>query len=242
MRSLDISEVAPGVFFAQGASVNWVALVEGADITLVDTGYPGNADDVEETLHVVTRRSTGRRLRAILITHAHSDHMGNVARLAANDDVAVLTSADEVPHVRREVLHQVGIPDIVRNPTPRVLRWAAHAVRLGGLAVEGFDAVRAHPIGVPLDIPGHPIAVATPGHTPGHSVYFLPDHGIVISGDSVITAHATAPTVGPQLLHPMFNHNTERMHRSLRIFATLDADRFLPGHGGVGHLPLTLPL
>ncbi len=55
-------------------------LVSGRhDAILVDTGFV--APDVARLLAVV--RASGKRLRAILITHAHPDHYGGVSEFAA---------------------------------------------------------------------------------------------------------------------------------------------------------------
>src|SRR5512144_2168465 len=70
----DVAEVAEQVFIVRGSNVNWYLLRDGMDLTLVDAGYPGDLDWVEESV-----RSLGPRpedIGAILLTHAHVDHMG----------------------------------------------------------------------------------------------------------------------------------------------------------------------
>ena len=46
----------------------------------------------------------------------------------------------------------------------------------------------------PLDVPGHPVPVPTPGHTSGHCAFHLPDRGVLITGDALITAHPAGRT------------------------------------------------
>ena len=83
--------------------------------------------------------------------------------------------------------------------------------------------------------PGSPVPVLAPGHTSGHTIYHLPDRGVVISGDALITGHLTSPVSGPQLLPQWFDHDRAAAAESLRIIGELDADILLPGHGPIHH-------
>ncbi|WP_394771622.1 MBL fold metallo-hydrolase [Lacisediminihabitans sp.] len=242
-NALSLTEAAPGVFFARGPSVNWVVLTEGDSVTLIDTGYPRNAELVDETLEAVAQRTGARSLEAILLTHGHSDHIGNVGRLVARSARAprVLSAPAEVAHVRRAVLHQVGIPDILRHAyNPRIVAWAVHAVRQGGLEPVGYEGVEALELDLPLDLPGHPVALAVAGHTPGHTVFHLPQHGIVVTGDALVTGHPTVRRTGPQVLHPIFNDDDALTPKNLSVLFGLGAERFLPGHGPLGVMPVAL--
>ena len=98
----DVVEVAEQVFLVRGSNVNWYLLRDRTDLTLVDAGYPGDLDRVEESV-----RSLGRRpedIRAILLTHAHVDHMGAVNAFHHRYQTPVLMDAAEVPHARRDSL------------------------------------------------------------------------------------------------------------------------------------------
>jgi glyoxylase-like metal-dependent hydrolase (beta-lactamase superfamily II) len=80
-----------------------------------------------------------------------------------------------------------------------------------------------------LDVPGHPVPVPTRGHTSGHTAYLLPDVGVIVTGDELVTGHAVLPRTGPQLLPAFFNHGDPRA--AVAALEHLDADLILPGHG-----------
>jgi glyoxylase-like metal-dependent hydrolase (beta-lactamase superfamily II) len=90
----------------------------------------------------------------------------------------------------------------------------------------------------PLDLPGRPVPVHTPGHTQGHVVFHLPDAGVVVSGDALVSGHPTSRIEGPQLLPDMFHHERAQALASLDILEGLDAEVLLPGHGPVHRGPV----
>ncbi|MFJ3662891.1 MBL fold metallo-hydrolase [Streptomyces sp. NPDC090119] len=225
-----LQHVADGVHLVRGHHVNWVILKDGDAVTLIDTGYPGDREGLLESLAAVG--SSPEAVAAVLITHAHNDHLGSAEYLRAAHGTPVLLHPAEVPHARRDFLQQCSIGDVVRNAwRPGVVPWAAHVIKVGG--IEQHPVVKPEPFaaGDALDLPGRPVPVHTPGHTDGHCVYHLPEAGVVISGDALVTGHATSRVRGPQMLHGFFHHETERAVTSLDLIAGLEGDVLLPGHG-----------
>ncbi|MDN3351411.1 MBL fold metallo-hydrolase [Actinomadura sp. DC4] len=224
----DVTEVRPGVHLVHGSDTNWVILTEGDAVTLVDTGYPGDREQVIASLEAVGRRPED--LTAILITHAHADHLGSAEYLGRTYGVPVLMRPEEVPHARREFLHQVTPGQILRNAwRPGVLPWAVRVLRSGGTADVKVPQAEAFPS--PLDVPGRPVPVHTPGHTRGHCAYHLPESGVLITGDALITGHPTSRVQGPQMLARMFHHDWDGALNALDVLADRDAEILLPGHG-----------
>ena len=86
-----------------------------------------------------------------------------------------------------------------------------------------------------LDVPGHPLPVPTPGHTSGHAALHLPDQGVLVAGDALMTEHALASSSGPQLLPDFFNTDTSQARTSLDLLRPLSADVVIPGHGPAFH-------
>ncbi|MEV5319919.1 MBL fold metallo-hydrolase [Streptomyces sp. NPDC052687] len=234
---VDVRHVADGVCLVHGSNTNWVILTEGDAVTLVDTGYPGDRQLVLDSLAAVG--SSPEAVAAVLVTHAHNDHLGSAEFLRATYGAPVRLHEAEVPHARREFLHQVSIGRVLRNGwRPGVLPWAVHALRSGGTARLPVAAPEALPAAGPLDLPGRPVPVHTPGHTLGHCAYHLPDTGVLITGDALVTGHPTSRAKGPQLLPDMFHHERARAVASLDVLAGLDADVLLPGHGPVHRGPV----
>ncbi|MET9736123.1 MBL fold metallo-hydrolase [Streptomyces sp. NPDC006458] len=228
----DVQQVADGTYLVHGSNTNWVILAEGDAVTLVDTGYPGDRERLLDSLAQIGSRP--ETVAAVLITHAHNDHLGSAEYLRSAYGTPVHLHEAEVPHARREFLHQVNVGTVLANGwRPGVLPWAVHALRVGGTAHVPVAAPEVFPADGPLDLPGRPVPVHTPGHTLGHTVFHLPDRGAVLSGDALVTGHATSRMKGPQMLLDMFHHERARALGSLETIAGLDADLLLPGHGPV---------
>ncbi|MCT9935202.1 MBL fold metallo-hydrolase [Planotetraspora sp. A-T 1434] len=116
-----------------------------------------------------------------------------------------------------------------------MLPWALHALRAGGTAHVPICEPRAFPAPGALDLPGAPTPVHTPGHSKGHCAYHLPESGVLITGDGLVTAHPTSRTSGPQLLPDMFHTDRARALVFLDAIERVDAGVLLPGHGPVHH-------
>jgi len=105
----------------------------------------------------------GITLDGILLTHTHFDHVGAVA------PVAKATGAEVwVPEIEKPVL--ADIMSFVPWP--------------GFGPFESWDAEHTVAGGEKLELGGFEIDVLfTPGHSPGHVTYSIPDEQVIFSGD-----------------------------------------------------------
>lgn len=223
-----IAEVAPGVFLGRGTDVNWYLIRDGEDVTLVDSGYPGDRARVEESVRAIGRQPED--VRAILLTHAHIDHIGATNYFHDRYRAPVYTDAIEVAHAHRDYLEQATALDVTANLwRPGMLPWLSRVMRVGATKRLSIPGAEPFPTSGPLDVPGSPVPVATHGHTSGHTAYHLPSIGAILTGDAFVTGHALLRRPGPQVLPAFFNHGDPLA--ALVTLEELDADLILPGHG-----------
>ena len=224
---VDMREVASGVFLVRASHTNVVLLAEGDALTLVDAGYPSDRRLLQAAVHRLGRQMSD--VVALLLTHAHVDHLGCARRLA----LPVHCHEAEESHARGEVEQVVGARDVLpRLWRPGVLRWFVNVVTHGGLRRTPVDDVQTFDDGDPLDMPGRPVPVHTPGHTSGHVSFHVPEAGALLSGDALVTVDVWRTTRrGPQVLRAPFNHDHDAALASLERFVPLDADVVVPGHG-----------
>lgn len=234
-----VEEVARDVFLVRASDVNCYLLRDGEDVTLVDAGYPADRFTVTNALENVGRRP--QNVKAVLITHAHTDHIGAASYFHENYGTPVYAGAHEVAHAHRDYLEQATPFGVLLNIwRPGVIPWSVRAARNGGLKKLTLPYAETYdPDEGVLDLPGHPRPVTTRGHTTGHTAFWLPDAGAVITGDALVTGHPISRRTGPQLLPKLFNHSQEETRRGLGELDKLDADLLLPGHGDPWRVPIT---
>jgi hydroxyacylglutathione hydrolase len=105
----------------------------------------------------------GIRIEAILITHCHFDHIGAVAPVAEATGAPVYCPEIEVP-VLADIMSYVPWP--------------------GFGPYESYEADHTVSGGEKLELAGMEIDVIfTPGHSPGHVTYSIPDETAIFSGD-----------------------------------------------------------
>lgn len=215
-------------FLVTSDAVNWIVLKEGSDLTLIDGGYPGQASHVVESIRHIGGRPED--IRGALLTHAHVDHLGGLAKLQQQYGFDVYMDPVEVAHAKREYLQQAAPADIAKIAyRPRVLRWLAMVTPLGVLSHAGLPDAKPFP--APLDLPGRPVPVSAHGHTDGHSAFLVADGQVLVSGDALVSGHPISNITGPQCISDTFQHDVTAARRTVETFTTLDAATLFPGHG-----------
>ena len=230
-----LTAVTATVHLARTELVNWTIVADGSGVMLIDAGFPGSRDDVLTSLRSLG--FTSADVGAILLTHAHIDHLGAAIWFAHTHGTPVYCHPAEVAHARRDYLEQASPAALMAQAwRPQWLRWSAQVAAKGALQRAGIPAARPLTAEIAATLPGRPRALPTPGHTSGHCSYVV--DGVLVAGDALVTGHPLAQRHGPQLLPSVFNHSDDDCARSLSVLATAGTEILIPGHGDLWTGPI----
>lgn len=224
-----MAEIAPGIHHFDTDPFNWYVIEEDSRLTLVDAGFPGHFRVFEEGLRTIGRDITD--VEAVILTHAHADHMGFADRVsrAANAPVFI-HEKDAAASGRILRLPWWGL--LLNAGRPFVTSMLARAISNGVFGSARIANPHRFSDGDVLDLPGTPHVLHVPGHTAGEVAFYLPDQGVLLSGDALITRNLLSGEHGrPQVPPRLLNDDDKSARRSLDRLADVGRVTILPGHG-----------
>jgi glyoxylase-like metal-dependent hydrolase (beta-lactamase superfamily II) len=224
-----MTQVKEGVHRLTQGVVNFYLIEEGGRLLLVDAGAPRDWD-----LLVRAVTGLGRRLEdleAVLLTHAHADHIGTAerarttagARVWVHQGDAAMATSGKATKTDGKVRSY-----LLRSEFYRTLFSLA---RRGATRIVPVREVGTFADGETLDLPGRPRAVHAPGHSPGSAALLLEGRRVLLTGDVLATRNPLTGRLGPQIMPSGLNSDTPQALRSLAALEGIAADVVLPGHG-----------
>ncbi len=204
--------------------VNSYLVEEGGEVTVIDAGAPGLWGRVAGELAAMGRSLED--VRAIVLTHGHSDHVGYAERARRERGWCVLVHEADEALARGEAKNPAKGARMRIGP---MLGFGWWAMRRGLLRVPPLAEVSTYGDGATLDVPGAPRVVLVPGHTPGSAALHLAGHDALFVGDAMATYNVTSGERGPRV--SAFCADYEQARGSLARLEGLGARLVLPGHG-----------
>jgi hydroxyacylglutathione hydrolase len=168
-------------------------------------------DDIPRILALLAKHNL--TVKQIIITHAHIDHIGGAHRLKQLTGAPILYNQNDLPLVKMMDVQA----DWLGIPTPPVSN-PDDTLDDGKLI-----AIGAHPDRNQKGLAG--VILHTPGHTEGSVCLYLPDHTLLLAGDTLF-----AGSVGRTDLP---GGNTDKLLHSIheRLLTLPDEVTVIPGHG-----------
>jgi glyoxylase-like metal-dependent hydrolase (beta-lactamase superfamily II) len=224
-----LDNVAEGIAGLRIIMVNvyGVSLPDGS-WTLVDAGLPFSAARIRRWAE---DRFGGAPPRAIVLTHAHFDHVGALRTLADLWDVLVYAHRLEMPYLTGRSKYPPPDPAVGGG------FMALMAPLYPRRPVDVRDRVRELPEdGSVPDLPGWRW-IYTPGHTAGHVSFFRDADRVLIAGDAFVTTKQESliavATQLPELHGPpaYYTQDWEAAKLSVARLAALVPTVAATGHG-----------
>jgi glyoxylase-like metal-dependent hydrolase (beta-lactamase superfamily II) len=218
-------KIAEGLYRIGSDIVNCYLVVAGGGVTIIDAGLPRYWTLLESELAQIGL--TLDDVRALILTHGDTDHIGFAARLSREKGIPAYLHPADADRARLEVKKpNSGWGPVKAGPMAKFLWYSA---RKGGLRIRPAGELRPIEDGQVLDVPGSPRIIHVPGHTPGSVAVHVPAVDALFLGDTMTTRNvltgATGPKPAPFTLEP------QEALASLDRIEAVDATWVLPGHG-----------
>jgi glyoxylase-like metal-dependent hydrolase (beta-lactamase superfamily II) len=227
------ARVADGIHRIEDAYTNFYVVEDGDAVTVVDACVPASWRSLRAALTELGRDLSD--VTALVLTHAHFDHLGFAERARKELGVPVWVHENDVPLARKPLLYtRLRSPLRYYATHPPALPIFAALARTRAFFPPPVTKMRRFTDGA-LDVPGSPHVVPTPGHTLGHCALHFPDRDTVIAGDAVVTLDPYTGRRGPRIVAQAATADPERALASLDALAATGARTVLCGHGEPWH-------
>ena len=218
-------KIAPGIHrLGDKGWVNAYLIEEAGEVTIIDAAMPGFYDDIPRELAAMGRKIGD--VRALVLTHGHSDHIGFAERLRTEHSVPVWVEEADAALAKGEANPNNPMGKIRLGP---LLGFLWLGLRNGGLKRPIVKELSTFGDGATLDVPGSPRVTLVPGHTPGSAALEVPSLGALFVGDAMATYSVTSGRRGAQIAP--FTADPAQAITSLARLAGSSARHILPGHG-----------
>jgi glyoxylase-like metal-dependent hydrolase (beta-lactamase superfamily II) len=219
-------KIAPSLHrLGSNSIVNSYLLEESGEVTIIDAGVPGYYGALPRELAAMGR--SVEDVRAIVLTHGHTDHIGFAERFRRAQGVPVWVHEADAALARGEVPNPAkGLGPSRLGP---LLGFLWFSLLRGGLRRPIVAEVATFGDGATLDLPGSPRVIVVPGHTPGSAALLCAELDALFVGDALCTYAVTTGRRGPQIAP--FTADPGLALESLARLAGVEAGLVLPGHG-----------
>jgi glyoxylase-like metal-dependent hydrolase (beta-lactamase superfamily II) len=204
-----------------------VLIVDEDDVTLVDTGYPGQFDQLRQ--EIAKAGVPFSRLSRIIITHQDWDHVGLMKEIIDTaGPIEIYAHRLEKPYLEGTLPYIKTTPDRVAARLQTIPAESREEAARMFAAIPTFAVSRTVEDGDVLPFCGGIRVIYTPGHTPGHISLYFQANRVLVPGDE-LRVDDQGQLVGPA---PEHTPDMTTAMSSMKKLLGLDIDYVVCFHGG----------
>jgi glyoxylase-like metal-dependent hydrolase (beta-lactamase superfamily II) len=208
-------EIIEGIHRVDATSANMAhsnvyLLINGEELTVIDTGTSGNAHKTVAYIQKLGRKPSD--VKTIILTHFHMDHMGSAEELKDLTNAKVAAHTEDADYVSgkkpfpkpKNILFR-AVSSFVKPETVAVDEILKEGDKISGLTV-----------------------IHTPGHTLGSIMLLDEGRKVLFAGDT-LRYDGKKVSGAPE----QFTADLNQAKESVAKAAALNFDVMLPGHGEI---------
>jgi glyoxylase-like metal-dependent hydrolase (beta-lactamase superfamily II) len=218
-------EIAKGLHrLGSSDIINSYLVVSEGGVTIIDSGISGYWTLLQRELSRLGLSLND--VRALILTHGDSDHIGFARRLSQEKGIAAYIHPADEQRAHLEVKKSGSWGPMKPGPVASFFMYSALH---GGLRTLPAGQLQPVADGEVLDVPGSPRIIHVPGHTPGSIAVHVPAVDALFLGDTFTTHNVLTGANGPK--PAPFTLQPAQAVESLDRLDGVDATWVLPGHG-----------
>ncbi|MFD0764719.1 MBL fold metallo-hydrolase [Mucilaginibacter lutimaris] len=172
-------KIATGVWGLKTLFVNvYFVAINKNEWVLVDTGLKGYSQYIKDTAQELFGNNPPK---AIILTHGHFDHTGNILELLKAWDVPVFAHPLEIPYLNGVSSYPPPDPTVGGG----LMSLMSVVYPRKSIDLNGSLKVLQNDNNIPV-LPGWQY-IHTPGHAPGHIALFREKDRLLLAGDAFVT-------------------------------------------------------
>ncbi len=207
-------------------SVYPTVIEHNGELVLFDTCFPGQYEGIvsefnKEGLDI-------KKLTKIVLTDQDIDHSGNISEILADtSNVEILAHSVETPYLNGEKtpVKQANMEANYNNLPDNVKELCDKFKVI--YAKNRVDIIHELEDGDVLDLVGGVEVIFTPGHTPGHTCYYLKESKVLIGGDMLAIRDGEL-AIAPENM----NYDNVEIKKSIEKLLNYDIETVVTFHGG----------
>jgi glyoxylase-like metal-dependent hydrolase (beta-lactamase superfamily II) len=220
--------IAEGLHRLGSDLINYYVVEDATGVTIVDAGIPSFYEELATCLAGLGH--TWADVRALVLTHAHPDHVGFAEHVRREHDVRVYVhAADEELARTQNAKPSAALIPYLRHPA--AWKTIAALARAGSPRKMTIKALTTFTGGDRLDVPGRPQVIHAPGHSEGCVALHFEGHQALLVGDVLCSRNPLTGRDGAQLMPAPFASDADQALASLDRLEGVEAAVIGFGHG-----------